>query len=91
MVSSLLCADLSGKLFIDRSENMKKIVFYCGVEGDQSDCAYVRNGREYIAMTDVERLAALSGIIALLTQELEFVASRISAPCISVDCQSPVQ
>jgi hypothetical protein len=70
---------------------MKKIVFYCGVEGDQSDCAYVRNGREYIAMTDVERLAALSGIIALLTQELEFVASRITSPCTSSEHQSVSQ
>lgn len=70
---------------------MKKIVFYCGVEGDHFENAYVRNGREYIAMTDVERLAALSGIIALLTQELEFVAGRISASCFEADCQSPVQ
>jgi hypothetical protein len=70
---------------------MKKIVFYCGVEGDQSDCAYVRNGREYIAMTDVERLAALTGIISLLTQELEFVASRITSPCSPSEHQSVSQ
>jgi hypothetical protein len=57
---------------------MKKIVFYCGVRGDNFEYAYVRNGREYLAMTDAQRLAALTGIIAELTQEMEFVAGRIS-------------
>jgi hypothetical protein len=57
---------------------MKKIVFYCGVEGKAFDQAYVRNGREYLAMTDAQRLAALTGIIAELTQEMEFVAGQIS-------------
>lgn len=70
---------------------MKKIVFYCGVEGDILENAYVRNGQEYLGMTDAERVAALSGVIALLTQELEFVAGRISGPCIAADCQSPAQ
>jgi hypothetical protein len=58
---------------------MKKIVFYCGVEGDDFENAYVSNGREYLRMTHIERLAALTGIIAELSQELEFVAGQVSA------------
>jgi hypothetical protein len=74
----LLSRALSGKLFTKQERAMKKIVFYCGVEGDNFEHAYVRNGREYIAMTSAERLAALAGIIAELTQEMEFVAGQIS-------------
>lgn len=58
---------------------MKKIVFYCGVEGDSFNHAYVSNGREYIKMTHLERQAALKGIIAELAQELEFVNKQVNA------------
>ena len=58
---------------------MKKIVFYCGVEGDNFENAYVSNGREYLRMTHTERLTALTGIIAELSQELDFVAGQINA------------
>jgi hypothetical protein len=70
---------------------MKKIVFYCGVRGDNLEHAYVRNGREYLAMTSEEKVAALTGIIAELTFELEFVASRLTSPCTSSEHQSPSQ
>ena len=58
---------------------MKKIVFYCGVEGDNFDNAYVRNSREYLKMNRSERLAALTEIIGELTQELKFVTGQINA------------
>ena len=58
---------------------MKKIVFYCGVEGDNFDNAYVRNSREYLKMNRSERFAALTEIIGELTQELKFVAGQINA------------
>lgn len=58
---------------------MKKIVFYCGVEGDNFDNAYVRNSREYLKMNQSERLAALTEIIGELTQELKFVSGQINA------------
>jgi len=70
---------------------MKKIVFYCGVEGDAFESAYVRNGREYIAMTNAERLAALTGIIAELTQEMEFVSKQISGQDISSTPHKPAR
>lgn len=58
---------------------MKKIVFYCGVEGDNFANAYVKNSREYLKMNRSERLAALTEIIGELTQELKFVAGQINA------------
>lgn len=70
---------------------MKKIVFYCGVRGDNLEHAYVRNGREYLAMTEAERIAALTGIIAELTFELEFRTSRLTSPCTSSEHQNPAQ
>lgn len=70
---------------------MRKIVFYCGVEGDALENAYVRNAREYLAMTDEERIAALTGIIAELTHELKFVASRVTLQKSASEHQSPAQ
>jgi len=70
---------------------MKKIVFYCGVEGDSFNHAYVSNGREYIKMTHQERLAALTGIIAELTQERDFVANQVNAQDTSANPLNPAQ
>jgi hypothetical protein len=70
---------------------MKKIVFYCGVEGDSFNHAYVSNGREYIKMTHLERQAALVGIIAELTQELDFVNNQINAQGISSELPTLAQ
>lgn len=69
---------------------MKKIVFYCGVEGDSFNHAYVSNGREYLKMTHKERLAALTGIIAELNQERDFVAKQVNAQDISANPLKPV-
>jgi hypothetical protein len=71
-----------GKLFTTtKGDAMKKIVLYCGIEGD--DNVYVRNGQEYLSMSNEERLAVLSGFISELRQELEFVAKQINAQGIS--------
>jgi hypothetical protein len=56
---------------------MKKIVFYCGVE-TTSGGVYVRNAREYLLMDDSQRIEVLTGVIAELSHELEFVARQIS-------------
>ena len=70
---------------------MKKIVFYCGVEGDSFNHAYVSNGREYLKMTHQERLAALTGIIAELNQERDFVAKQVKAQDTSSKPLTPVE
>jgi hypothetical protein len=70
---------------------MKKIVFYCGVEGDSFNHAYVSNGREYLKMTHEERLAALTGIIAELNQERDFVANQVNAQGTSSKPLDPAQ
>jgi hypothetical protein len=56
---------------------MKKIVFYCGVNDNTGD-AYVRNAPEYLAMTNEERLNALTSIVAELCQEMVFVSEQLS-------------
>lgn len=56
---------------------MKRIVFYCGVLTDTGE-VYVRNAPEYLAMSNVERVIALTGLIAELSQELEFVSNQIN-------------
>jgi hypothetical protein len=56
---------------------MKRIVFYCGVLTDTGE-VYVRNAPEYLAMTDPERVSVLTGLIAEMSQELEFVSRMIS-------------
>ena len=72
-----------GKLFtLMEGLVMKKIVFYCGVE-TTSGGVYVRNAPEYLSMNNSERLAALTGFIAELSQEVEFVAQQISNQGIS--------
>ena len=61
---------------------MKKIVLYCGIIKDDSvgftGEVYVRNAPEYLAMSNVERVIALTGLIAELSQELEFVSNQIN-------------
>ena len=67
-----------GKLFTTtKGDAMKKIVLYCGIEGD--DDVYVRNGREYLSMNNEEKVAGLTGFIAELSFELEFVAKQLNA------------
>lgn len=61
---------------------MKRIVFYCGVLTDTGE-VYVRNAPEYLAMTNSERIGVLTGLIAELSQELEFVATQVSSQGIS--------
>lgn len=56
---------------------MKKIVFYCGVNVETGD-AYVRNAPEYLAMTNEERLNALTSIVAELCQEMVFVSEQLN-------------
>ena len=56
---------------------MKKIVLYCGIEGDGD--VYIRNGQEYLSMSNVEKAAVLTGFIAELSFELEFVAKQLNA------------
>jgi len=56
---------------------MKRIVFYCGVNVETGD-AYVRNAPEYLAMTNEERINALSSIINELSQELRFVSAQLN-------------
>ena len=68
---------------------MKKIVLYCGIEGDNN--VYVRNGREYLSMSDEEKVAALTGFISELSFELEFVAKRLNAQGTSSKALSPAQ
>jgi hypothetical protein len=62
---------------------MKRIVFYCGVLTDTGE-VYVRNAPEYLSLTDPERVAVLTGLIAELSQELEFVSRQISNQGISL-------
>lgn len=69
---------------------MKKIVFYCGVE-TTSGGVYVRNAPEYLAMTNTERIAVLTGIIAELSQEVEFVSRQVSSQETSSGDQAPLQ
>lgn len=61
---------------------MKRIVFYCGVLTDTGE-VYVRNAPEYLAMTNSERIGVLTGLIAELSQELEFVSRQVSNQGIS--------
>jgi hypothetical protein len=68
---------------------MKKIVLYCGIEGD--DNVYVRNGREYLSMTNEEKVAVLTGFISELSQELEFVAKQLNAQETSSEALSLAQ
>lgn len=68
---------------------MKKIVLYCGIEGDNN--VYVRNGREYLCMSNEERVAVLTGFIAELSFELEFVAKQLNAPKTSSEAQGLAQ
>jgi hypothetical protein len=56
---------------------MKRLVFYCGVNTDTGD-AYVRNAPEYLAMTNEERINALSSIVNELSQELRFVSAQLN-------------
>lgn len=69
---------------------MKKIIFYCGVE-TTSGGVYVRNAPEYLAMTNSERIAVLTGIIAELSQEVEFVSRQVSSQGTSSGDQAPLQ
>ena len=64
---------------------MKRIVFYCGIYVDDENQVdvYVRNGKEYLCMTDPERIKVLTGLIAEFSQELEFVSRQISTRAIS--------
>jgi hypothetical protein len=39
---------------------------------------YVRNAPEYLDMTNEERIVILTGLIAELSQELEFVSNQIN-------------
>lgn len=74
----LIVNNAIGKLFtLMEGLVMKRIVFYCGVETTSGD-VYVRNAPEYLAMENSERLAVLTGFIAELSQEVEFVAEQIS-------------
>lgn len=58
---------------------MKRIVFYCGMLTDTGE-VYVRNAPEYLALNDAQRIEVLTGLIAELSQELEFVSRQISNP-----------
>lgn len=62
---------------------MEKIVFYCGTLMNESvkttGEVYVRNAPEYLCMTNEERVMVLTGLIAELSQELEFVARQLNA------------
>jgi hypothetical protein len=79
-----------GKLFTTtKGHAMKKIVLYCGIEGD--DNVYVRNGREYLSMTNEEKVAVLTGFISELSQELEFVAKQLNAQETSSEALSLAQ
>ena len=79
-----------GKLFTTtKGDAMKKIVLYCGIEGD--DNVYVRNGREYLSMTNEEKVAVLTGFISELSQELEFVAKQLNAQETSSEALSLAQ
>lgn len=69
---------------------MKKIVFYCGVETTSGE-VYIRNAPEYLAMNDLERVVVLTGLIAELSQELEFVSRQISSRGTSSGCRDPHQ
>ena len=74
-----------GKLFITtRGDAMKRIVMYCGALLDDESVrvtgeVYVRNAPEYLDMTNEERVVVLTGLIAELSQELEFVSRQISS------------
>jgi hypothetical protein len=62
---------------------MKRIVLYCGAIMDNESVrvtgeVYVRNAPEYLDMTNEERLVILTGLIAELSQELEFVSRQVS-------------
>ena len=69
---------------------MKKIVFYCGVETTSGE-VYIRNAPEYLAMNDLERVVVLTGLIAELSQELEFVSRQVSSQGTSSEDQAPLQ
>ena len=62
---------------------MKRIVLYCGALMDKESVrvtgeVYVRNAPEYLDMTNEERIVILTGLIAELSQELEFVSRQVS-------------
>ena len=59
------------------TREMKKIVFYCGVNVETGD-AYVRNAPEYLAMSNEERFNALSSIVTELCQEMVFVYEQLN-------------
>lgn len=61
---------------------MKRIVFYCGMLTDTGE-VYVRNAPEYLALDDAQRVSVLTGLIAELSQELEFVSRQVSSRGIS--------
>ena len=57
---------------------------YCGALMDDESVrvtgeVYVRNAPEYLDMTNEERVVVLTGLIAELSQELEFVSRQISS------------
>lgn len=56
---------------------MKRIVFYCGMLSDTGE-VYVRNAPAYLALDDIQRVSVLTGLIAELSQELEFVSRQVS-------------
>lgn len=56
----------------------KKIMFYCGFESSNGG-VYVLNGKDYLSMRDKDRVEVLSGIIAELSHELEFVVQQVNA------------
>ena len=86
-----------GKLFL-QSEGyaMKRIVMYCGALMDDESVrvtgeVYVCNAPEYLDMTNEERVVVLTGLIAELSQELEFVSRQISSRGTSSGCRDPHQ
>jgi hypothetical protein len=72
------------KLFaLSEGYAMKRIIFYCGAHLDNESVrfaggVYVRNAPEYLDMTNEERIKVLTGVIAELSHELEFVAKQVS-------------
>jgi hypothetical protein len=86
-----------GKLFITtRGDAMKRIVMYCGALLDDESVrvtgeVYVRNAPEYLDMTNEERVVVLTGLIAELSQELDFVVKQLNAQETSSEALSLAQ
>ncbi len=56
----------------------KKITAYCGYHSEYGcDHAYVRWAREYLELTDAQRLEFLTEIISELQHEREFILKQL--------------